>query len=50
MCGLFSVSRPHRYPQHLRGVVAASALLDLGYLAEERGIDSAGWRPCTGAR
>jgi hypothetical protein len=41
MCGLFGAIRPHRYPPHLRGV-AASALLDLGYLAEERGTDSAG--------
>jgi glutamine phosphoribosylpyrophosphate amidotransferase len=41
MCGMFGTVRPHRYPQHLRGV-AASAMLDLGYLAEERGTDSAG--------
>lgn len=41
MCGLFGVIRPRRYPQHLRSG-AASALLDLGYLAEERGVDSAG--------
>lgn len=41
MCGLFGTTRPHRYPQELRAI-AADALVDLGYLAEERGIDSAG--------
>lgn len=41
MCGLFGTFRPQRYPRHLHGV-AASALFDLGYLAEERGVDSAG--------
>ena len=41
MCGLFGTIRPHRYPQELR-TIAAAALIDLGYLAEERGIDSAG--------
>lgn len=41
MCGLFGTLRPKRYPRHLHGV-AASALFDLGYLAEERGVDSAG--------
>ena len=41
MCGLFGTIRPHQYPQTLRGI-AATALIDLGYLAEERGVDSAG--------
>ncbi len=41
MCGLFGTIRPHCYPQNLRSI-AADALLDLGYLAEDRGIDSAG--------
>ena len=41
MCGLFGTIRPHQYPQTLRGI-AAAALIDLGYLAEERGVDSAG--------
>jgi glucosamine--fructose-6-phosphate aminotransferase (isomerizing) len=41
MCGLFGTIRPHHYPQELR-IIAAPALLDLGYLAEDRGIDSAG--------
>ena len=41
MCGLFGTIRPRYYPQNLRSI-AADALLDLGYLAEDRGIDSAG--------
>jgi len=41
MCGLFGTIRPHRYDPGVRRA-AAAALLDLGYLAEERGIDSAG--------
>jgi len=41
MCGLFGTIRPHQYPQELR-TIAATALIDLGYLAEERGVDSAG--------
>ena len=41
MCGLFGTIRPHQYPQELR-TIAAPALIDLGYLAEERGVDSAG--------
>ncbi len=41
MCGLFGTIRPHHYPQNLRSI-AADALLDLGYLAEDRGVDSAG--------
>ena len=41
MCGLFGTIRPQRYPREL-GAIAATALLDLGFLAEERGIDSAG--------
>ena len=41
MCGLFGTIRPHQYPQDLR-TIAATALIDLGYLAEERGVDSAG--------
>ena len=41
MCGLFGTIRPRCYPQNLRSI-AADALLDLGYLAEDRGIDSAG--------
>lgn len=41
MCGLFGTIRPHQYPQQMR-TTAATALIDLGYLAEERGVDSAG--------
>jgi len=41
MCGLFGTIRPRHYPQNLRSI-AADALLDLGYLAEDRGVDSAG--------
>ena len=41
MCGLFGTIRPHQYSQELR-TIAATALIDLGYLAEERGVDSAG--------
>ena len=41
MCGLFGTIRPQEYPQELRSI-AATALIDLGYLAEERGVDSAG--------
>ena len=41
MCGLFGTIRPRCYPQNLR-CGAAAALIDLGYLAEERGVDSAG--------
>ena len=41
MCGLFGTIRPQHYPQGLRSA-AAAALIDLGYLAEERGVDSAG--------
>jgi glucosamine 6-phosphate synthetase-like amidotransferase/phosphosugar isomerase protein len=41
MCGLFGTVRPQQYPQQMR-TIAATALLDLGYLAEERGVDSAG--------
>lgn len=41
MCGLFGTIRPHQYPQQMR-TIAATALIDLGYLAEERGVDSAG--------
>ena len=39
MCGLFGTARPHAYP--LAGA-AGDALLDLGYLAQTRGVDSAG--------
>lgn len=41
MCGLFGTIRPHQYPQQMR-TIASTALIDLGYLAEERGVDSAG--------
>jgi len=41
MCGLFGTIRPHHYPRNLRTMVAA-ALIGLGYLAEERGVDSTG--------
>src|SRR5664279_5814005 len=41
MCGLFGTIRPHCY-DHGLSRAAAAALLDLGYLAEERGTDSAG--------
>lgn len=41
MCGLFGTIRPQQYPQQMRSI-AATALIDLGYLAEERGVDSAG--------
>ena len=41
MCGLFGTIRPRHYPLGLRPI-AADALLDLGYLAEDRGVDSAG--------
>jgi glucosamine 6-phosphate synthetase-like amidotransferase/phosphosugar isomerase protein len=41
MCGLFGTIRPQQYPQRMR-TIAATALIDLGYLAEERGVDSAG--------
>jgi len=41
MCGLFGTIRPRHYPQNLR-TIGADALLDLGYLAEDRGVDSAG--------
>jgi len=41
MCGLFGTIRPHQYAQNMRSD-AAGALIDLGYVAEERGVDSAG--------
>ena len=41
MCGLFGTIRPRLYDHDLRRH-AATALIDLGYLAEERGTDSAG--------
>src|SRR6476469_5342468 len=41
MCGLFGTIRPQQYPQQMR-TIAAPALIDLGYLAEERGVASAG--------
>jgi len=41
MCGLFGTIRPQQYDHGLRRP-AAAALIDLGYLAEERGVDSAG--------
>lgn len=39
MCGLFGTTRPHAYPL---ADAASEALLDLGYLAQTRGVDSAG--------
>lgn len=41
MCGLFGTIRPHTYSPAIRQV-AASAMLDLGMCAEERGTDSSG--------
>lgn len=41
MCGLFGTIRPTDYPTHQR-LISPGALDDLGYLAEERGEDSAG--------
>lgn len=41
MCGLFGTIRPHTYSPAIRQA-AASAMLDLGLYAEERGTDSSG--------
>ena len=41
MCGLFGTIRPQRYSKLMRST-AATALLDLGCSAQERGTDSAG--------
>lgn len=41
MCGLFGTARPDNFPGSAR-TRAAAAVVDLGELAEERGVDSAG--------